>query len=129
MGAYFGLAASWVLGRPAKMEKEGASLISDLTAFIGTLFLWLYWPSFVAGAIPAGSVEWDTALSNTVLALLGSTVSSFIASAALSGPLSMNRRLGHVPSVKSLSSWARCVGTLAFLFFRHVTCWEDVRVS
>jgi len=86
-GAYFGLAAAWVLGMPAKMEKEGPSLVSDLTAFIGTLFLWLYWPSFVAGWIPAGSVEWDTALSNTVMALLGSTVFSFIASAALSGKI------------------------------------------
>merc|ERR1719476_409221 len=83
----FGLAAAWVLGMPAKMEKEGPSLVSDLTAFIGTLFLWLYWPSFVAGWIPAGSVEWDTALSNTVMALLGSTVFSFIASAALSGKI------------------------------------------
>merc|ERR1711920_217552 len=54
---------------------------------IGTLFLWLYWPSFVAGWIPAGSVEWDTALSNTVMALLGSTVFSFILSAALSGKI------------------------------------------
>merc|ERR1719476_1189418 len=81
------LVAAWVLGMPAKMEKEGPSLVSDLTAFIGTLFLWLYWPSFVAGWIPAGSVEWDTALSNTVMALLGSTVCSFIASAALSGKI------------------------------------------
>merc|ERR1712226_1249658 len=37
--------------------------------------------------IPAGSVEWDTALSITVMALLGSTVFSFILSAALSGKI------------------------------------------
>jgi len=86
-GAYFGLATAWMLGKPSKMEKEGASPISDLTAFIGTVFLWLYWPSFVAAWIPAGSVEWDTALTNTVLALLGSCVSTFILSAVLSGKI------------------------------------------
>jgi len=86
-GAYFGLAVAWVVGKPSKMEKEGASPVSDVLAFIGTVFLWLYWPSFVAAWIPAGSVEWDTALTNTVLALLGSCVSTFILSAALSGKI------------------------------------------
>lgn len=83
-GAYFGLAAAWVLGKPARMEKEGASIISDVFSFVGTLFLWIYWPSFVAGALPAGSVEWNTALSNTVMALLGSTLSTFVLSPFLS---------------------------------------------
>jgi len=86
-GAYFGLAVAWVVGKPSKMEKEGASPVSDVFAMIGTVFLWLYWPSFVAAWIPAGSVEWDTALTNTVLALLGSCVSTFILSAALSGKI------------------------------------------
>ena len=56
-GAYFGLAASFVLGRPSSMAKEAASAASDVSALIGTTFLWLYWPSFVAGALPFGTIQ------------------------------------------------------------------------
>jgi len=85
-GAYFGLGVAWVLGKPTKgEEKEESSQISDLFSFIGTLFLWLYWPTFVAGWLPPGTVMADTAITNTVLALLASTVCTFILSAALNG--------------------------------------------
>lgn len=84
-GAYFGLAASFVLGKPPVREKETASSTSDLFSFIGTVFLWLYWPSFCAGWLPAGTIEAEVATTNTVLALLGSSVCTFILSAALSG--------------------------------------------
>ena len=84
-GAYFGLTASFVLGRPTSMAKESASAASDVSALIGTTFLWLYWPSFVAGALPVGTVQAELALTNTVLALLGSTVCTFVVSPLLSG--------------------------------------------
>jgi len=87
-GAYFGLGVAWMLGKPTKGEEnEASSQVSDLFSFIGTLFLWLYWPTFVAGWLPPGSLQAETAITNTVLALLGSTVSTFILSAALSGRL------------------------------------------
>lgn len=84
-GAYFGLAAARVLGEPEKMEKETSSTVSDVFSLIGTTFLWLYWPSFVAGEIAPGTMESEIALTNTVFALLGSTVTTFLVSAALSG--------------------------------------------
>jgi len=43
---------------------------------VGTVFLWLFWPSFVAGALPGGPGQ-TSALINTVLALLASTVVTF----------------------------------------------------
>jgi len=83
-GAYFGLAVAWVLGKPTRgEEKETSSRVSDLFSFIGTLFLWLYWPTFVAGWLPPGTVQADTAITNTVLALLASTVCTFLLSAGL----------------------------------------------
>lgn len=82
-GAYFGLSVSKLLGSPQDLSKEKSSTVSDIFSLIGTVFLWLYWPSFVGGAIPAGTVESETALTNTMLALLGSTVATFAASAFL----------------------------------------------
>jgi len=84
-GAYFGLAVAWVLGKPNSEKKEGPSPTSDIFAFIGTLFLWIYWPTFVSGWRPAGTIEADTCITNTVMSLLGSSVCTFIFSAALNG--------------------------------------------
>lgn len=52
-GAYFGLVASYML-TPPEMSANGwdrdntASYSSDMFAMVGTLFLFLYWPSFSA---------------------------------------------------------------------------------
>eukprot|EP00933_Yihiella_yeosuensis_P003770 TRINITY_DN10703_c1_g1_i1.p1 TRINITY_DN10703_c1_g1~~TRINITY_DN10703_c1_g1_i1.p1 ORF type:complete len:457 (+),score=89.79 TRINITY_DN10703_c1_g1_i1:139-1371(+) len=75
-GAYFGLAACQVLGPPKTDKLNTASYVSDLFSLIGTVFLWLFWPSFVAGAL-SDPAQQTRALINTVLALLASTVSTF----------------------------------------------------
>eukprot|EP00930_Biecheleria_cincta_P039900 TRINITY_DN2737_c0_g1_i4.p1 TRINITY_DN2737_c0_g1~~TRINITY_DN2737_c0_g1_i4.p1 ORF type:complete len:394 (-),score=73.67 TRINITY_DN2737_c0_g1_i4:143-1177(-) len=75
-GAYFGLACCRVLGAPAKDRLNASNYKSDLFSFIGTVFLWLFWPSFVAGGLPGGPGQ-TTALINTVIALLASTVTTF----------------------------------------------------
>eukprot|EP00658_Telonema_sp_P-2_P005854 TRINITY_DN1220_c0_g1_i17.p1 TRINITY_DN1220_c0_g1~~TRINITY_DN1220_c0_g1_i17.p1 ORF type:complete len:913 (-),score=258.07 TRINITY_DN1220_c0_g1_i17:377-3115(-) len=81
-GAYFGLAASWIL-TPVKSRdnrdplRDNASVYrSDLFAMIGTLFLWVYWPSFTAAPAPEASQE--RAQVNTLLALVGSCLSAYI---------------------------------------------------
>ncbi|XP_078539324.1 ammonium transporter Rh type C isoform X1 [Lissotriton helveticus] len=48
-GAYFGLTVAWILNRPCLEQnnnKEGSVYHSDIFSMIGTLFLWMYWPSF-----------------------------------------------------------------------------------
>eukprot|EP00930_Biecheleria_cincta_P053179 TRINITY_DN3855_c1_g1_i1.p1 TRINITY_DN3855_c1_g1~~TRINITY_DN3855_c1_g1_i1.p1 ORF type:complete len:399 (-),score=62.04 TRINITY_DN3855_c1_g1_i1:240-1436(-) len=75
-GAYFGLAACKVLGPPSSDKLNASSYQSDLFSLIGTVFLWLFWPSFVAGGLPSGDGQ-TTALINTVIALLASTVITF----------------------------------------------------
>jgi len=67
-GAYFGLCAAKVLGPPSDDKLNASSYVSDLFSLVGTVFLWLFWPSFVAGALPSGPGQ-TTALINTVLAL------------------------------------------------------------
>jgi ammonium transporter Rh len=75
-GAYFGLCACSVIGKPKDEKLNTSSYVSDLFSLVGTVFLWLFWPSFVAGALPGGTGQ-TTALINTVLALLASTVATF----------------------------------------------------
>ena len=70
-----------------------SSYLNDVIAMVGTLFLWLYWPSFNAAlaSIPIGTditaaTEAQASsqflcIVNTILALLGSIVATFAASA------------------------------------------------
>jgi ammonium transporter Rh len=81
-GAYFGLAAAYMLGKPKQHEPVGGNY-PDWFSLIGTLFLWVYWPSFVAGGAEAGSARQHQALVNTVLALSSSTITAFFLSAYL----------------------------------------------
>ena len=55
-GAYFGIAASLAMTpRPAHSDPKNTSgYFSNLFAMIGTLFLWMYWPSF-NGALVTGN--------------------------------------------------------------------------
>jgi len=80
-GAYFGLAVSFVLGKfsPYKSDKEGSVYHSDLFAMIGTIFLWLFWPSFNAG--PAVGNERQRAIINTIMSLSACTTVTFAMSA------------------------------------------------
>jgi ammonium transporter Rh len=82
-GAYFGLAASWVLSPPAaKGHKENGSIYhSDMFAMVGTLFLFIFWPSFVA--VPAADSAKARCVVQVLLALCGSCVAAFIASTSL----------------------------------------------
>nr|AOZ65975.1 RhbG [Eptatretus stoutii] len=79
-GAYFGLAVSRVMFRDglhgATHEKEGSVYHSDLFAMIGTIFLWMFWPSFNS-AIAAHGDDQMRAAMNTYLSLAASLVAAF----------------------------------------------------
>mmetsp|Transcript_11752 Transcript_11752/g.1046 ORF Transcript_11752/g.1046 Transcript_11752/m.1046 type:complete len:90 (+) Transcript_11752:342-611(+) len=55
-GAFFGVACSKVLSPKKTNESKHCedSYNSNLFAMIGTIFLWMYWPSF-NGALASGS--------------------------------------------------------------------------
>eukprot|EP00933_Yihiella_yeosuensis_P070285 TRINITY_DN7803_c0_g1_i1.p1 TRINITY_DN7803_c0_g1~~TRINITY_DN7803_c0_g1_i1.p1 ORF type:complete len:445 (-),score=67.91 TRINITY_DN7803_c0_g1_i1:395-1729(-) len=109
-GAYFGLAACYTLG-PARDETlNGSSYTSDLFSLIGTVFLWLFWPSFVAGGLPAGSDGHGLALLNTVIALLASTVVTFGLM-----PMICVSRLGTVPVQNATLAGGVTIGATANL--------------
>jgi ammonium transporter Rh len=85
-GAYFGLAASFVL-RPTKEnaktgELEGPSYTSDIFAMVGTIFLWIFWPSFNSALVDGP--EQERAILHTYLSLAACTVTAIIVSALVS---------------------------------------------
>jgi len=94
-GAYFGLACCWALRHHhtprsdvngstqllSEHSKAGSTKTSDTFAMIGTIFLWLFWPSF-NGALAAGSQQ-HRVVVNTVLALSSCCMAAFAASALL----------------------------------------------
>jgi len=79
-GAYFGLAVAKVLNNNEldTEKKESSTYNSDLFSMIGTLFLWLYWPSFnSAVAKDEGQLR---AIVNTYLSIAASCITTFIVS-------------------------------------------------
>lgn len=90
-GAYFGLAVSYMLTGNRKMDHQnitpGTGYVYDLFSLIGTLFLWIYWPSFVGGGLTADSSQQQYAIINTILCLSASTMITFYLSFHIHGLL------------------------------------------
>jgi len=82
-GAYFGLAVSFMLGKPSHGAEHEISHVSDLFSFLGTLFLFIYFPSFNAGELDPNSPEQQRAVVHTVLALCAASVGTFVMSSYL----------------------------------------------
>jgi len=83
-GAYFGLACSRILydKNVEKSKNEGSGYTSDLFSMIGTIFLWMFWPSFnSATAIPGDAQQ--RAILNTYFSLCACVLSAFAMSALL----------------------------------------------
>lgn len=80
-GAYFGLAlASRFPEPPAGLDKSRSSPKSELFSVLGTVFVWVFWPSFNS-ILPSSKMR---AVINTYLALAVSAVAAFMLSALTS---------------------------------------------
>merc|ERR1719431_432609 len=81
-GACFGLAVGRVLYNPQHMTSnlEGSSYTSDLFSMVGTIFLWMFWPSFNAGAAASGDAQ-QRAVINTYFSLCSCALATFAFSA------------------------------------------------
>ncbi|XP_022242749.1 ammonium transporter Rh type B-like [Limulus polyphemus] len=124
-GAYFGLAVTFVLYRKEFCEhpKEGAVYHSDIFAMIGTIYLWLFWPSFNS-ALGLGD-DRHRAIINTYLSLCSCVLISFATSSLVDGKNRFNMeallnlfRLEAIIyllylSVKYLTPFAMIIGSLA----------------
>jgi len=124
-GAYFGLAASYFFDNKKAIEdkdkKCGGGYNSQLIAMVGTLFLWMFWPSF-NGAL-AADFQQQRVIINTVMAISASCITACAVSRFLLQRLDMevvlNATLAGGVSVGSSSDlvvtagWAMAIGAFA----------------
>lgn len=90
---YFGLGVTFVLYRPSLNQghaKEITSYNSDILSVLGTLFLWVFWPSFNSALTFKGDDQ-HRAILHTFLGLSASTMTAFALSAVFNkrGKLTM----------------------------------------
>ncbi|XP_013381459.2 ammonium transporter Rh type B [Lingula anatina] len=113
-GAYFGLAVARVLWREdiEESDKEGSVYHSDLFSMIGTIFLWMYWPSF-NGALAPGDDQ-HRAVINTYLSLAACCVVTF----AISSALDAKGRINMVHVQNATLAGGVAIGTSADLMIR-----------
>ncbi|XP_048185589.1 ammonium transporter Rh type C isoform X1 [Perognathus longimembris pacificus] len=84
-GAYFGLTVTWILYRhnlEQSKQRQTSVYHSDLFAMIGTLFLWMYWPSFNSAVSYHGDAQHRAAI-NTYCSLAASVLTSVAVSSAV----------------------------------------------
>jgi ammonium transporter Rh len=84
-GAYFGLGVSIALMRTEHVNHDGQPIESDATSdrlsMIGSMVLWIFWPSFCSAVVPAEQMP--QTVINTILALCGATLATYVLSALL----------------------------------------------
>jgi ammonium transporter Rh len=81
-GAYFGLSMSIVLTTAYQRSKPIESdHTSDRFAMLGSMVLWLFWPSFATALVPLENMP--QTVVNTLLALSGATIATYFLSSKL----------------------------------------------
>jgi len=81
-GAYFGLGLTLALtSAQARKKVIKSDETSDRFAILGSMVLWIFWPSFCSAIVPHAQMA--QTVINTVLALCGATVITYITSTLL----------------------------------------------
>lgn len=85
-GAIFGVSAAVML--TTKKQREipvEATATSDKFSLLGSMVLWVFWPSFCGALVPVEALP--TTVVNVFLALCGSTIATYIASVTIRGKI------------------------------------------
>ncbi|NWR88704.1 RHBGB protein, partial [Furnarius figulus] len=86
-GAYFGLMVSRILHQPhmdkrRREDQQDTGHQPDVFAVVGTIYLWIFWPSFTSATTVHDNAE-PWAVLNTYFSLVASTIATFIVSLVL----------------------------------------------
>jgi ammonium transporter Rh len=86
-GAIFGLGVAASMTTPAELETPiECDATSDRYSLLGSMVLWIFWPSFCAALVSPAEVP-ATAV-NVILALCGSTLATYFSTVRLRGRIS-----------------------------------------
>ena len=87
-GAIFGLGVALTMTTKQEMEKPiEADATSDRYSMLGSMVLWIFWPSFCGALVPMEALPHT--VINVILALCGSTLVTYVASVGLRGKISL----------------------------------------
>lgn len=150
-GAYFGLALSRTLSKSQKSadgevvshDNNGSTATSDMFAMIGTVFLWMYWPSFNS-AFATGSQQ-NRVVVNTVLSLSACCITAFamdnllrphnkfnmvsIQNATLAGGVAVGSSSDLVIQPWGAIAIGFCAGILSVVGYVHIQPFLEKRCS
>ncbi|HNY06997.1 MAG TPA: hypothetical protein PKL64_02805, partial [Bacteroidales bacterium] len=88
-GALFGLGAAMAMTTKAELDKSiEADATSDRYSMLGSMILWIFWPSFCAALVPVEAIPHTVV--NVFLALCGSTIITYILSVTIRGKISIS---------------------------------------
>jgi len=87
-GAFFGFGLIMTMTTKKEFDTPIESdAVSDKFSMLGSMVLWIFWPSFCAALVPAAKVS-ETAV-NVVVALCGATLATYVTSCALRRKISI----------------------------------------
>jgi ammonium transporter Rh len=87
-GALFGLGAAIAMSTKSELEKPiEADATSDRYSMLGSMVLWLFWPSFCAALVPVEAIPHTVV--NVFLALCGSTLVTYVLSVTIRGKIAI----------------------------------------
>lgn len=85
-GAIFGVAAAISLSQPKHREIPIlADATSDRYSLLGSMVLWVFWPSFCAALVPPEAIP--TTVVNVFIGLCGSTIATYLTSVKIRGKI------------------------------------------
>ncbi|XP_013767471.1 ammonium transporter Rh type C-like 2 isoform X1 [Pundamilia nyererei] len=119
-GGYYGLSVSWMLYRPNLHQSsrlQGSVYHSDVFAMIGTLFLWMFWPSFNSAICDHGDGQHRAAI-NTYLCL----ASTVLTTVAISSLFQKHGKLDMVHIQNSTLAGGVAAGTAAEFMLMPYGC-------
>lgn len=132
-GAIFGISAAISLTTLKQREIPiEADAVSDRYSLLGSMVLWVFWPSFCAALVPVDIVPF--AVVNVFIALSGSTIATYIASvsirgkvnaadianAALAGGVAIGATFDHASHLEAMviGLIAGAISTMGFAIFQ-----------
>ncbi len=133
-GALFGISAAMSLTTSKQRETPILSdATSDRFSLLGSMVLWVFWPSFCAALAPVEAVPFSVV--NVFLALSGSTIATYfatvslrgkinaadIANAALAGGVAIGATFDHATHLEAMiiGLFAGAISTVGFAVFQE----------